>query len=151
MSKLIWFGAWTCIVIWSLLCWAAFGLIDVASGLATGSSNIFTSLVPGSETLVRGLIDIADDVGELLLFLMWGGVSGLIFASAWFTERVLAPGAKHLLSDMPPSYAPMGAGPQPTARDMHAHRAAAQAFDRLGDRGVKKLRRTPGKDEWRAS
>ena len=54
MAKLIWFGAWATVVIWSLLCWAAFGLIDVASGLATGSSNIFTQLIPGSESLVVG-------------------------------------------------------------------------------------------------
>lgn len=153
MAKLIWFGAWTSIVIWSLLCWAAFGLIDVASGLATGTSSIVTNVVPGTESLVRGLIDLADDVGELLLFLMWGGVSGLIFAGAWVLERALGTSTPRLYSGVPPPYASMGAEPPHYAPQQQASAAnseAARAIERLSQRGVKTLKRLPGQDKWQA-
>lgn len=153
MDKLISFGAWTAVVIWSLLCWAAFGLIDVASGLANGSSNIVTSIVPGTESLVRGLIDLADNVGEALLFLTWIGVSLLILGGAWVAKQFIGGLSKPRLEEwnggpQPPPYAPMGTTdsvPDP----------AANVFDRLAQKGfgpktMGTLKRQPGKDHWKA-
>jgi hypothetical protein len=151
MKKFIWICAGVGFFIWSLLCWAAFGLIDVASNLATGTSDVFTPLVPGTESLVRGLINLADDVGELLLFVLWGGVGGVIFAGAWILDRILVPQAPRLFSAPPPPYAPMDADAHSAPYRAPSPQTGAQVLDRLRQRGVRNLKRDPGKDHWRAS
>lgn len=150
MKKFIWICASVGILIWSLLCWAAFGLIDVASNLATGSSEVFTSLVPGTESLLRGLINLADDVGEVLLFGLWAGVSGLVFAGAWVLDRIIVPKAPRLFSTPPPPYAPMNTAYNPAPHHAPSQQTAAQVLDRLKQRGMKNLKRDPGQDHWRA-
>jgi len=150
MNKLISFGAWAAVLLWSLLCWAAFGLIDVASGLANGTSSIVTNVVPGTESLARGLIDLADDVGELLLFLTWIGVSVLILGGAWVAKRVIGGLGQPRLDQW--TGAPQ---PPPYAAGNKTNAPVASVLDRLAQKGfgpktVGTLKRQPGQDHWKA-
>lgn len=150
MKTFIWICAGLCFLIWSLMCWAAYGLIDVASSFANGTSDVFTSLVPGIEPLLRWTIDLVDDVGELFLFVLWGAVSGLILIGAWISERILTPATQGFLKP-PPLYAPTDTEYYPDASRGDAEEITARTFERLSRRGVKNLKRDPGQDHWRAS
>ncbi|MBM3515348.1 MAG: hypothetical protein FJX59_16785 [Alphaproteobacteria bacterium] len=136
MRSIIWFCAWACAIIWSLLCWAAFGLVDVTAALAEGSSSIITAIVPGSEALLRMLIGLADDVGEGLIFVMWLAGCGFALGGAWLVSQVLgalgpAPMARDWSQpdprdiEPPPRPIPL---PGSTANDV---------LDRLARRGVR--------------
>jgi hypothetical protein len=123
----------------------------VASSLATGSSDLVTSLVPGIAALARGLIDLVDDVGELLLFVLWGAVSAMIFGCAWIMDRIFTPATQRLFTSPPPPYAPTNTEFDPALHPENAQQTAARVFDRLRQRGIGNLKRDPGKDHWRAS
>jgi hypothetical protein len=158
MRKLVNLGAWTCVVIWSLLCWIGFGLIDVATGLAAGSSGIVNEVLPGSEGLTQGLVNLADDLGEFILFALWIGVSLLILGGAWVLNQVIGGMGQPRIgtpgmggwnpTQQPPPYVPMGNEP-PTAQE------ANSVLDRLAQKGfgpktVGTLKRLPGQDQWKA-
>lgn len=152
MRKLVNFGAWTAVVLWSLLCWLGFGLIDVASGLASGSTGIVSEIAPGSESLARGLIDLADDVGEFLLFAIWIGVSLLILGGAWVLNQMIGgmsqPHVGGWTPNQQPPYVPMGDAPQ-------SQSAASDVLGRLAQKGFGlktngTLKRLPGQDQWKA-
>ncbi|MDX2144051.1 MAG: hypothetical protein SFV19_11895 [Rhodospirillaceae bacterium] len=145
MAKLVWMCAWIAVVVWSLLCWAAFGLIDVASGLATGSSGMFSEILPGSEPRVRGLADLADDVGEVLLFITWIGVGAMILGGAWLFAQFTG-GARVKLTAWPDTHD----APADTRRS-HTDMVDA-AMKRFGRSAadIRTLKRVPGQDQWRA-
>ncbi len=134
MANLVWICTWIAMAIWSLMCWAAFGLIDVASGLAVGSSSLITSLVPGAETLVSGLIGLADDIGEAILFVVWLGVSGTMLGAAWLFGQFF----RGSPSRPPPDWTDTrGALTAPTidAAEFTSNRRP-DALDRLAKRGI---------------
>jgi|GEM_PF-6534713 len=95
MSTLITWGVWTTAIVWSLLCWAALGLIDLASGLASGSTGTISDVLPMSESFARSLIDLADDLGEVFVVLVWLGGVVLILGGGALVKRFIA-GAQRL-------------------------------------------------------
>lgn len=135
MTNLIWFSAWFCVFIWSLICWAAFGLVDMTSALATGSSGIVTSIVPGSESLVRMVIGLADDVGEGLIFVLWLGGIAFALGGAWLITGVL--GTIRLSPSAPPTPFPdQATTPWPTSPPPPVSRAE-DVLGRLAQRGIR--------------
>jgi hypothetical protein len=116
----------------------------VAAGLATGSSGIITELLPGSESLVRTLIDLADDIGEALLVLAWIGVSLLILGGAWLTNRMIGAWRGPRLEQWPGAAAPQ---PPPGGAGNVFARLAQKGF---GAKRIGTLKRLPGQDHWRS-
>jgi hypothetical protein len=111
---------------------------------------MLSELLPGSDTLLRGLVDLADDVGEVLLFLTWIAVSAAILGCAWLVAQVFG-------GPRPPTHAGAWSDayqrPETPVDASTPHGDLVDAAMRRLGRGAPKvgtLKRLPGQDYWRA-
>jgi hypothetical protein len=90
MKKLIWLATFAGIAVWSLIAWAAHGLVGIAGNLASSNSDILP--VPPEWIEFASWIALAgSSVGEWLVIVIWGvvslGIAGLGFMGARLAGR----------------------------------------------------------------
>lgn len=90
MKKLIWLATFAGVAVWSLLAWAAHGLVGVAGNLASSNSDILPVPAEWIE-FMSWLAILGANVGEWLVVAIWGlvslGIVGLGYVGARLADR----------------------------------------------------------------
>ncbi len=88
MKTLIWIITAAVIGLWSLVAWAAHGLVGVAGGLISANADI----VPADPLLVEWaswLASAGTGIGEWLVVSVWAVVSLVLLAGGYAVTRLL--------------------------------------------------------------
>lgn len=126
MSRLLWIGGWVTVGLWSLFAFAAYGVLDLATGTAMRNADWFSTDPETVEWLFR-VFGFVRGASNSVVLVVWGFVSLGILSVPWLFDRLVgrpgqAPvrrataGARPGVIDLDPAdYAvvrePPGAGP----------------------------------------
>lgn len=88
MSRLLWFFGWAGVAVWSLLCAATYGLLDVVGRIFMRNADAFSSdpnTVEGLWRMLNGLHTLS--TGAVMV--VWALVSLLILSVPWLLDRMV--------------------------------------------------------------
>lgn len=88
MTRLVWLFGWAAVAIWSLVCWAAYGLFDLFGRFAMRNADALASdpdVVEGIWRLLSALHSLSTGV----VLVVWALVSLLILAVPWVLSRMV--------------------------------------------------------------
>jgi hypothetical protein len=88
MRRLLWFGAWTAVAIWSLFALLTYNVLDFAGGLAMRNADAFSSDPETVEWIWR-VFSWIHGLSTSIALVVWGVVSLAILAVPWFLDRVI--------------------------------------------------------------
>lgn len=87
MRKLLWLAAWSLVAVWSLLAFAAYGLIDFVGGLIARNADRLSSDPQTVEAAWR-VFDFLHTASTSAALIVWGCVSLLILSVPWLLDRL---------------------------------------------------------------
>ncbi len=87
MSRLLWVAGWVGVAVWSLLAFAAYGLVDVVGQAAMRNADIF-SADPETVEWIFGTFSWARGLSVSIILVVWGVVSLAILAVPWLFDRL---------------------------------------------------------------
>jgi hypothetical protein len=87
VTRLLWAFAWVGVAIWSLFCWAAYGMVDLFGGLAARNADAITSH-PETVEWLFWTFDVLRRLGLTTIVGIWGLVSLAMLAVPWLLARV---------------------------------------------------------------
>ena len=88
MRRLLWFGAWSAVAIWSLFALVAYNLLDFAGGMAMRNADAFSSDPQTVEWIWR-VFSWMRGLSTSIALVVWGVVSLAILSVPWFLDRVI--------------------------------------------------------------
>jgi hypothetical protein len=88
MSRLLWFGAWTAVAIWSLFALLAYNLLDFAGGVAMRNADAFSS-DPQTVEWIWQVFSWMRGLSTSIALVVWGVVSLAILSVPWFLDRLI--------------------------------------------------------------
>jgi hypothetical protein len=89
MTRLAWALAWTAVAVWSLLAWAAYGLVGLFGGLLARGADLVSS-DPGTVEAVFNGLSFLRDAGLGVVAVLWAVVSLAILAVPFVLSRARA-------------------------------------------------------------
>lgn len=96
MRRFVWISTWVAVALWSLVAWAAYGMLEVGTTVLTGGADL-TPPPPGSFTTgdppllepLFPLFSLAKSFGFAATLIVWGSVSALMVGAAWLLTRFM--------------------------------------------------------------
>lgn len=137
MTRLVWVFGWACVAIWSLVCWATYGLFDLFGRFAMRNADAFAS----DPNVVEGIWRLLSAIHSLstgVVLVVWALVSLLILAVPWVMSRMVGgKGATVMVRRMsgrgfPGSGFPGPTNPGPTSPATGARFGRDEGFIDLG-------------------
>jgi len=89
VTRLAWALAWTAVAFWSLLAWAAYGLVGFFGGLLARGAELVSS-DPGTVEFVFNSLSFLRDAGLGVVTVVWAVVSLAILAVPFVLSRAKA-------------------------------------------------------------
>lgn len=89
MSRLLWIAGWAGVAVWSLLAFAAYGLVDVVGQAAMRNADSFSADPETVEWLFQAF-GWARGLSVSIILIVWGFVSLAILAVPWLFGRLTA-------------------------------------------------------------
>ncbi len=88
MSRLLWIGGWVSVALWSLFAFAAYGVLDLATGTAMRNADWFSTDPETVEWVFRALGWVRGASNSAIL-VVWGLVSLAILSVPWLFDRLV--------------------------------------------------------------
>jgi hypothetical protein len=88
VRRLLWFGAWTAVAIWSLFALLAYNLLDFAGGVAMRHADAF-STDPQTVEWIWRVFSWMHGLSTSIALVVWGVVSLAILSVPWFLDRMI--------------------------------------------------------------
>lgn len=88
MRRILWFGAWTAVAIWSLFALLAYNLLDFAGGVAMRNADAL-STDPETVEWIWRVFSWMRGLSTSIALVVWGVVSLAILSVPWFLDRVI--------------------------------------------------------------
>lgn len=88
MRRLAWTFAWVGVALWSLFALAAYGIVDLAGGLAMRNADVWSADPQTVENLFR-FFGFLRGASVSVLLVVWGVVSLAILGVPWILDRVV--------------------------------------------------------------
>ena len=92
MSRIVWTFGWVGVLVWSLLCAAAYGLLDVIGRLSMRNADAF-SADPDTVEGLWHVFSVLHSLSTGAVLVAWALVSLLILAVPWAVDRMIGPPA----------------------------------------------------------
>ncbi len=89
MTRLAWVMAWTAVAVWSLLAWAAYGLVALFGGVLARGADLVSS-DPGTVEVVFNALSFLRDAGLTVVTVLWAAVSLAILGVPFVLSRARA-------------------------------------------------------------
>jgi hypothetical protein len=74
---MLWVLAWTCVALWSLFAWGAYGLFDLFGGVAVRNADIVTGH-PETVEWLSWALGVLRSLGLAAIVVVWAAISLLI-------------------------------------------------------------------------
>lgn len=88
MSRLLWAFGWAGVTVWSLVCAAAYGILDVVGRLSMRNADVFSSDPETVEWIWR-MFSWLHGLSTGTVLVVWALVSLLILAVPWCIDRMI--------------------------------------------------------------
>jgi hypothetical protein len=100
VRRLLWFGAWTAVAIWSLFALVTYNLLDFAGSVAMRNADAF-STDPETVEWIWRVFSWMRGLSTSVALVVWGVVSLAILSVPWVLDRMI--GRSVTLYPTPPS------------------------------------------------
>jgi hypothetical protein len=88
VRRLLWVGAWFAVAVWSLIAFAAYGLIDAAGSVAMRNADVF-STDPATVEWIWQVFSWLRGLSTSIALVIWGVISLAILSVPWLIDRVV--------------------------------------------------------------
>lgn len=88
MRGLVWFVAWFCVGLWSVIAVVGYWLIDVLTGIAANNADKIGS-DPETAEFINWLALLLQGIGSVTAVILWAVITIAILGIAWFITRLI--------------------------------------------------------------
>jgi hypothetical protein len=88
VRRLLWFGAWTAVAIWSLFALVTYNLLDLAGSVAMRNADAF-SADPETVEWIFNVFRWMRGLSTSIALVVWGAVSLAILSVPWLLDRMV--------------------------------------------------------------
>jgi hypothetical protein len=88
VRRLLWFGAWTAVAIWSLFALVTYNLLDLAGSVAMRNADAF-STDPETVEWIFNAFSWMRGLSTSIALVVWGVVSLAILSVPWLLDRII--------------------------------------------------------------
>jgi hypothetical protein len=88
VRRLLWFGAWTAVALWSLFALVTYNLLDFAGSVAMRNADAF-STDPETVEWIFNVFRWMRGLSTSIALVVWGVISLAILAVPWLLDRII--------------------------------------------------------------